>query len=311
MDGHNITEVQSLKPAGATNSLKIDGDLDLNGNRLRNLKELGIGTEIPEAALHVVTTDTAPSGQISLFEYSRSGGASSLQSVARLRAVTSSTMNNGFGAGLAFETEDVSSDPFTIAQIGAVRDGANRNGALHLQTGNTTDGLTTKMTVRSGGNVEMLRDLYIGNVDGTDDDTIYFDSAGSEYLRWQEGQSRFMFSDDVWGTTFYETSDRNLKEKFEDVDPMEVLDQVATMPITTWKFKEDDSAVRHIGPMAQDFHQAFGLGLDDRHISTTDADGVALAAIQALKQLLDDKDRKIHDLEARLQKLEKSSQKNR
>ncbi|MCU0777492.1 MAG: tail fiber domain-containing protein, partial [Akkermansiaceae bacterium] len=116
---------------------------------------------------------------------------------------------------------------------------------------------------------------------------------------------------DVWGTTFYETSDRNLKEKFEDVDPMEVLDQVATMPITTWKFKEDDSAVRHIGPMAQDFHQAFGLGLDDRHISTTDADGVALAAIQALKQLLDDKDRKIQDLEARLQKLEKSSQKNR
>lgn len=91
---------------------------------------------------------------------------------------------------------------------------------------------------------------------------------------------------------------------------MEVLEQVAAMPITTWKFKEDDSAVRHIGPMAQDFHQAFGLGLDDRHISTTDADGVALAAIQALKQLLDDKDRKIQDLEDRLQKLEQPNQEN-
>jgi hypothetical protein len=37
-----------------------------------------------------------------------------------------------------------------------------------------------------------------------------------------------------------------------------------------------------MGPMAQDFYTAFGLGEDDRHITTVDADGVALAAIQAL-----------------------------
>ncbi|RME90510.1 MAG: hypothetical protein D6766_13150, partial [Verrucomicrobia bacterium] len=39
--------------------------------------------------------------------------------------------------------------------------------------------------------------------------------------------------------------------------------------------------------MAQDFHAAFGLGTDDRHIATVDADGVALAAIQGLNQKLE------------------------
>ena len=40
--------------------------------------------------------------------------------------------------------------------------------------------------------------------------------------------------------------------------------------------------MRHIGPMAQDFHSAFGLGLDNKHITTIDEGGVALAAIQGL-----------------------------
>jgi hypothetical protein len=40
--------------------------------------------------------------------------------------------------------------------------------------------------------------------------------------------------------------------------------------------------VRHVGPMAQDFYAAFGTGADDRHITSIDEDGVALAAIKAL-----------------------------
>ncbi len=49
--------------------------------------------------------------------------------------------------------------------------------------------------------------------------------------------------------------------------------------------------------MAQDFHAAFGVGEDERHISTVDADGVALAAIQGLYQLLQGKDREMEELE--------------
>jgi hypothetical protein len=34
--------------------------------------------------------------------------------------------------------------------------------------------------------------------------------------------------------------------------------------------------------MAQDFYAAFGIGEDDRHITSIDEDGVALAAVKAL-----------------------------
>lgn len=44
-----------------------------------------------------------------------------------------------------------------------------------------------------------------------------------------------------------------------------------------------DASVQHMGPMAQDFHAAFGLGDDDTRITTVDPDGVALAAIQGVE----------------------------
>jgi hypothetical protein len=75
------------------------------------------------------------------------------------------------------------------------------------------------------------------------------------------------------------------------------------MPITQWSFKESPGA-RHLGPMAQDFYAAFGLGWDDKHIATVDADGVALAAIQALNQKLREKDAEIRALNHRLEQLE-------
>jgi hypothetical protein len=54
------------------------------------------------------------------------------------------------------------------------------------------------------------------------------------------------------------------------------------MPITSWSYRAEKPSVRHIGPMAQDFYKAFGLGLDNKHITTIDEGGVALAAIQGL-----------------------------
>ena len=86
-------------------------------------------------------------------------------------------------------------------------------------------------------------------------------------------------------TAFNLTSDRNAKQEFEKVEPREVLEKVAELPISRWSFKQDP-ATRHLGPMAQDFHAAFGVGPDDKHIATVDADGVALAAIQGLNQKL-------------------------
>jgi hypothetical protein len=81
-----------------------------------------------------------------------------------------------------------------------------------------------------------------------------------------------------WGSM----SDRNSKENIALVDGDEVLRQLSLIPISKWNYIAQDDVIRHIGPMAQDFYAAFGVGEADTHISNVDADGVALAAIQAL-----------------------------
>ena len=99
-------------------------------------------------------------------------------------------------------------------------------------------------------------------------------------------------------------SDRDAKTGFAAVDGMDVLKRVAEMPIERWSYEAQDAAIRHIGPSAQDFYAAFEVGEDERYISAVDADGVALAAIQGLYQIVQEKDAQITALEARLAALE-------
>lgn len=77
-------------------------------------------------------------------------------------------------------------------------------------------------------------------------------------------------------------SDRNLKENFVGVDGEDVLSRLRGLPVTTWNYKAQDRSVRHMGPVAQDFRAAFGLGDTDRGITTVDVGGVALAGVKAL-----------------------------
>jgi len=102
---------------------------------------------------------------------------------------------------------------------------------------------------------------------------------------------------------FNTTSDRNAKEQFTPVDSREILEQVVSLPISRWNFKTAEKT-RHIGPMAQDFYDAFKVGEDDRHITGSDADGIAFAAIQGLYQELKEKEDRIAELEKRLKALE-------
>jgi hypothetical protein len=90
------------------------------------------------------------------------------------------------------------------------------------------------------------------------------------------------------GSTWANGSDRNSKEAFAAISPRAVLEKVSALPITEWKYKVEADGTRHLGPVAQDFHAAFGLnGADDKHIATVDEEGVALAAIQGLNQKLE------------------------
>jgi hypothetical protein len=66
------------------------------------------------------------------------------------------------------------------------------------------------------------------------------------------------------------------------VDGFEILEKLAALPVSTWNYTWDPPEVHHLGPMAQDFAAAFGLGDDDTKINMIDANGVATVAIQAL-----------------------------
>ncbi len=103
-------------------------------------------------------------------------------------------------------------------------------------------------------------------------------------------------------------SDQALKENVEAIDPVAVLDALVSIPVSTWNYITQDDSIRHMGVMAQDFYAAFGIGEDDRHITTIDADGVAFAAIQGLNTKLETENAalraRVDDLEARLAALE-------
>ncbi len=103
------------------------------------------------------------------------------------------------------------------------------------------------------------------------------------------------------GGVWTNASDRNVKENFSPVAPRQVLDKVASMPIESWNYKKEEDTIRHIGPMAQDFHAAFGVGENDKTITTVDADGVSLAAIQGLYQLVQQQQALLQQQQAQLQ----------
>lgn len=99
-------------------------------------------------------------------------------------------------------------------------------------------------------------------------------------------------------------SDRNAKREFAAVDTRETLARLLDVPIQSWSYKGEIAPVRHMGPMAQDFAAAYGLGADDKSINSLDANGVALAAIQGLYEMVKERDAEIDALKVRLSKLE-------
>jgi hypothetical protein len=117
------------------------------------------------------------------------------------------------------------------------------------------------------------------------------------------------------GGIWSNASDRNRKTDFHGINPREVLEKVVHLPVSQWRYTNEDAGVKHLGPVAQDFQSAFGLGTDDKSIGTVDADGVALAAIQGLNQKLQEelkrRDAENAELKERLSRLERLLSKER
>jgi hypothetical protein len=100
-------------------------------------------------------------------------------------------------------------------------------------------------------------------------------------------------------------SDRSQKREIAPVDPLAILDTMSRLPISTWAYRNEPPGVRHMGPMAQDFKAAFGLGDTDRAYYSVDAHGVTIAAIQALHDLAQQQARRVELLEEENRRLER------
>lgn len=68
-----------------------------------------------------------------------------------------------------------------------------------------------------------------------------------------------------------------------------ILETVATLPISTWRYLWEPEHTRHLGPMAQDWHAAFDFGHENtRVIPLVDANGITLVCVQALTRRIDE-----------------------
>jgi len=102
------------------------------------------------------------------------------------------------------------------------------------------------------------------------------DSPGTE-------MSVFKNGDLVIGGLLTENSDRDAKQNIVPLVSQDILAKIVNLEVLEWSYIDAPNQ-RHIGPMAQDFHSAFGLGRDNKHIATLDTSGVALVGIQALAE---------------------------
>ncbi len=102
--------------------------------------------------------------------------------------------------------------------------------------------------------------------------------------------------------TLSDSSDKNLKENFQEVKSSEVLEKIEKLPITTWNYKGDTSS--HIGAMAQDFYKSFAFGPDNLHISPRDVAFISMVGVQELVEQNKQKDQKIKELEQKVKQLE-------
>lgn len=247
--------------------------INLNGN-------FGIGTTAPQAQLHIVSpgprlrlesANTADRFDLWKNNAGLWFGDGGVRYVVQVNhsATTAALVVDGGGIGIGTDSPAADLDIHNIT--------GSANTAIRI----TNEGNTWVNGVRPDGN-------FVFNKAG---------SGGAEFTVRERNHptATLDVQGHVRGTSFISTSSRTLKTAFAAVEPLDVLGKLAALPVSAWRYKTESEGKRHIGPVAEDFQRLFGLG-DGKTIATVDADGVVMAAIQGLKQLVDARDAELAEV---------------
>ncbi|MBI2520097.1 MAG: hypothetical protein HYV97_06760 [Bdellovibrio sp.] len=136
----------------------------------------------------------------------------------------------------------------------AIAVGADSNAAGYQSTavGDLTFANGDSATMLGAGGSAVANSTSVGaNCDNGEGNSILLCSGGGRWAKYNGGWSY--------------SSSRKVKEHFVEMDSMaeSFLEGLMELPLYRWNYKGDAKEHSFIGPMAEDFHQAFGLGTDD------------------------------------------------
>lgn len=284
--------------------------------------DVGIGTSAPTEHLHLSDTDPSifledPAGTSVTFD-TNFGDDFNIDLV-NLDGGTDDIFN-------VLTLEDDSSSTFCAGCVGI--NAGNPEAPLEVRgpTSGPSAGTVAKILVEETASTVAVRELFeLRNNGGpffifrdTDSSTSFsfaMASVGDFIISHQQTPGvQFRLQPDgdlIIAGSLTQGSSRASKERITPVDAATTLERVLELPIKEWSYKADNESARHVGPMAEDFREAFGLGSSPESISALDTSGVALASIQALHAELAEqraanqaKERRIAALEERLEQLE-------
>jgi hypothetical protein len=87
------------------------------------------------------------------------------------------------------------------------------------------------------------------------------------------------------GGAWTDGSSRSFKDRFNSLEPNDILDKISKLNIQSWYYKNTEEY--HIGPVAEDFYDLFGTGdrkslYVNKYLSPLDVAGVSLFAIKEI-----------------------------
>jgi hypothetical protein len=239
-----------------------------------------------------------------------------------------STVGGGLGNTAGNRNEDLADAQYSTVSGGIDNTAAGLGSAVGGGGNNVTEGSFS--TVPGGfrnqadghysfaaGSRASIHSSHPGTFLYADSTDNRFDSnAANEFAVRATGGVRFVTGTDLLGipnagvrlesgsSSWSYMSTRDIKANFSFVEAKQVLQKLFNVPIRTWSYRHQTPSIQHIGPLAEDFYAIFGLGEDEKYINTVDLEGVALAAIQGLYQLVREQQDQMMAQQGRIASLE-------